>query len=880
MLPEIGHYALIIALMLAALQSTVPLIGAYRRDPVLMASAPHLAVGQLFAIAFAYALLTNAFVSSDFSLMVTAANSHTDKPLMYKISGVWSNHEGSMLLWVLILAVYGGAVALFGNNLPWTLKARVLSVHGMIGFAFLLFILFTSNPFARLFPAPANGDGINPILQDPGLAIHPPMLYLGYVGFSMAFSFSVAALMEGRVDAAWARWVRPWVLAAWVCLTAGIALGSFWAYYTLGWGGWWFWDPVENASFMPWLSGTALLHSAIVVERRNALQSWTILLGILTFTLSLIGTFLVRSGVLTSVHSFANDPARGVFILGILVLATGGALMLYALRAGSLRQGSPFAIVSREGGLVLNNVFLAVAAGVVFFGTFWPLVVDYIGGDKISVGAPFFNRTFVPVMAPLLLAMVLGPMLRWKRDDLGALLARAKSPACLGGDRDTCHPGADDGAQPRSAARVWRRRLADHRHAVAAGSPPQAGTRAVRHDLAARRRHATILLRIDPRPWRHRRAGRGHHRHDGLSDREHSADEPRRKRGTVRLHLCLARRDARPGAELLLRAGNLRRRPARPHARRHGAGAPLLSGAPADHHASRHHGQSVPQSLSQRRRGERRQEMGGTDVLSSAGVLDLGRRAADVAGRPAVAERPAPAHRHADAGRPPGCRGGGVGRMRIDRLEHGAALPSPIGRRWHEVPDEGYRAPSLGAYVPQGGPRYPSSAMRAPFPYGRRKWSPATWTSIVLALLILLLSTPAFAVNPEEILADPALESRARTLSQELRCLVCQNQSIDDSDAGLAKDLRVLLRERLTAGDTDEQAMAFIVNRYGNFVLLKPPFQWNTALLWLSPVLLLLLAGGGFYAYLRRGKDTPEPAALNAEDEARLAQLLEDGPNR
>ena len=431
MLPEIGHYALIIALLLAALQSIVPMIGAWRRDPVLMAAAPHLAVGQLFAIAFAFALLVQAFVASDFSVLAVAANSHTDKPLMYKISGVWGNHEGSMLLWVLILAIYGAAVAVFGNNLPWTLKSRVLGVHGMIGFAFLLFILLTSNPFTRLFPAPPNGDGLNPILQDPGLAIHPPMLYMGYVGFSMAFSFSVAALIEGRVDAAWARWVRPWVLAAWICLTIGITLGSFWAYYTLGWGGWWFWDPVENASFMPWLSGTALLHSALVVERRNAMQSWTILLGILTFTLSLIGTFLVRSGVLTSVHSFANDPARGVFILGILVLATGGALVLYALRAGSLRQGSSFTIVSREGGLVLNNALLAVAAGTVFLGTFYPLVVDYIGGDKISVGPPFYNRTFIPVMAPVLIAMVFGPMLRWKRDDLNALLGRLTWPAVV-----------------------------------------------------------------------------------------------------------------------------------------------------------------------------------------------------------------------------------------------------------------------------------------------------------------------------------------------------------------------------------------------------------------------------------------------------------------
>jgi len=429
MLPEIGHYALILALMLAAMQSVVPLIGASRRDPVLMSMAPHLAVGQLLAIAFAFVLLVQAFVASDFSVLVVAENSHTAKPLMYKVAGVWSNHEGSMLLWVLILAIYGGAVALFGNNLPYTLKARVLAVHGMIGFAFLLFILLTSNPFGRLDPAPLNGNGLNPILQDPGLAIHPPMLYMGYVGFSMAFSFAVAALLEGKVDAAWARWVRPWVLAAWICLTSGITLGSFWAYYTLGWGGWWFWDPVENASFMPWLAGTALLHSALVVERRGALQTWTILLGILTFSLSLIGTFLVRSGVLTSVHSFANDPRRGVFILGILVIATGGALVLYALRASSLRQGAPFAIVSREGGLILNNALLAVAAGTVFLGTFYPLVVDFMGGDKISVGPPYYNRTFVPIMAPVLLAMVIGPMLRWKRDDLRSALARLRWPA-------------------------------------------------------------------------------------------------------------------------------------------------------------------------------------------------------------------------------------------------------------------------------------------------------------------------------------------------------------------------------------------------------------------------------------------------------------------
>jgi cytochrome c-type biogenesis protein CcmF len=334
-----------------------------------------------------------------------------------------------MVLWVLVLSLFGAAVAVFGGNLPDTLRANALAVHGMIGLGFLAFIIFTSDPFARLDPAPAEGNGLNPILQDPGLAIHPPFLYLGYVGFSVAFSFAVAALIEGRVDACWARWVRPWVLAAWCFLTIGITLGSAWAYYTLGWGGWWFWDPVENASFMPWLAGTALLHSALVVERRNALVSWTILLAIITFSLSLIGTFLVRSGVLTSVHTFAQDPARGVFILALILFSTGGALALYAFRVPHLKYGTPFAPISRESGLILNNVLLSAAVGTVFLGTFYPLVVDMIGEDKISVGPPYYNRTFVPIMVPLLIAMTIGPILKWKRDDVRGAVGRLKYPA-------------------------------------------------------------------------------------------------------------------------------------------------------------------------------------------------------------------------------------------------------------------------------------------------------------------------------------------------------------------------------------------------------------------------------------------------------------------
>ncbi len=409
---------------MSLVQATVPLIGAARRDLAWMEMARSTAMAQLLFVGLAFACLVYAYISSDFTVENVAQNSHSAKPLLYKVSGVWGNHEGSMVLWVFILALFGSAVAAFGANLPPALRARVLAVQGMVGAAFLAFILFTSNPFLRLNPPPIDGRGLNPILQDPGLAFHPPCLYLGYVGFSIAFCFAVAALIEGRVDAAWARWVRPWTLGAWLFLTMGIAMGSWWAYYTLGWGGWWFWDPVENASFMPWLVGTALLHSSIVVEKRDALKTWTILLAILTFSLSLIGTFLVRSGVLSSVHAFAVDPARGVFILMILALAIGGSLTLYAFRAPVLRGGGLFAPMSREGSLILNNLLLSCASVAVFIGTLYPLFLDAIGGSKLTVGPPYFDATFVPLMVPLFLAMAVGPMLAWKRGDLWGALKR------------------------------------------------------------------------------------------------------------------------------------------------------------------------------------------------------------------------------------------------------------------------------------------------------------------------------------------------------------------------------------------------------------------------------------------------------------------------
>ncbi|MDO1581580.1 heme lyase CcmF/NrfE family subunit [Rhizobium oryzicola] len=431
MIIELGHFALVLALATAIILSTLPVIGARRRDPAMMAVAPIGSLTLFALVAFSFGVLTWAYVVSDFSVANVWENSHSMMPIVYKFAGVWGNHEGSMMLWLLILSLFSALVAIFGRNLPETLRANVLSVQAWIASAFLLFILLTSNPFIRMNPAPAEGQDLNPVLQDPGLAIHPPLLYLGYVGFSVCFSFAVAALIDGRIDAAWARWVRPWTLAAWTFLTAGIAVGSYWAYYELGWGGWWFWDPVENASFMPWLAGTALLHSALVMEKRDALKIWTVLLSIMTFSLSLLGTFLVRSGVLTSVHAFATDPTRGIFILAILTLFIGGAFTLFAWRAPRLKSGGIFAPISREGSLVLNNLILTVCTGTVLIGTLYPLVLETLTGEKISVGAPFFNLTFGLLMIPLLIIVPFGPMLAWKRGDLLGALQRLYAAAGL-----------------------------------------------------------------------------------------------------------------------------------------------------------------------------------------------------------------------------------------------------------------------------------------------------------------------------------------------------------------------------------------------------------------------------------------------------------------
>ena len=431
MIAEAGHFALLLALTLAVAQGAVPLWGALRGNVAARDTADPLALAQLLLVGIAFAALTQAYVASDFSLRNVWENSHSAMPLLFKFTGTWGNHEGSMLLWALILAVFGASVAAFGRHLPADLRAVTLAVQGWIAVAFLAFLVFTSNPFERTFPAPAEGQDLNPILQDLGLAIHPPLLYLGYVGFSIVFAFAVAALLLGRVDAAWARWVRPWTLGAWVALTLGIAMGSYWAYYELGWGGWWFWDPVENASLMPWLAGTALLHSAIVVEKRGALKVWTVLLALLTFSLSLLGTFLVRSGVLTSVHAFATDPTRGLAILLIFAVFVGGGLALFAWRAPALQAGGLFQPVSREGGLVLNNLFLSAATATVLIGTLYPLAYEAATGAKITVGPPFFNIALAPIAIPLALAVPFGPFLAWKRGDLVGVAQRLMAAAAI-----------------------------------------------------------------------------------------------------------------------------------------------------------------------------------------------------------------------------------------------------------------------------------------------------------------------------------------------------------------------------------------------------------------------------------------------------------------
>ena len=426
MIPEIGHFALIVALLVAAIQGSLPMLGAARGNATLMALAKPATRVQFLLVLTAFVCLAYSFAAKDYSVIYVASHSNSSLPLMYRLAAVWGGHEGSLLLWALILTVWTVAVSFFSNHLPDDTRARILSVMGLVSVGFLLFMLTTSNPFERMIPAAMDGRDLNPLLQDPGMVFHPPMLYMGYVGFSVAFAFAIAALLGGRLDAAWARWSRPWTTVAWMFLTLGIALGSWWAYYELGWGGWWFWDPVENASFMPWLIGTALIHSLAVTEKRGSFRSWTVLLAIMAFSLSLLGTFLVRSGVLTSVHAFATDPARGIFILSFLAIVIGASLLLFAWRAPKIGLGGSFALLSRESMLLTNNMLLGVAAASVMLGTLYPLFLDALGLGKISVGPPYFEAVFVPLMAPLVFLMGIGPVARWKQATLPELSTRLR----------------------------------------------------------------------------------------------------------------------------------------------------------------------------------------------------------------------------------------------------------------------------------------------------------------------------------------------------------------------------------------------------------------------------------------------------------------------
>jgi cytochrome c-type biogenesis protein CcmF len=429
--PELGHFALILALSVALVQAFIPGIGLLKRRSDWMALARPAAYLQFVLVLAAYGILTYSFIVHDFSVLYVANTSNSELPLIYRISGVWGAHEGSLLLWIMILSTWTAIVAASAKRYTPDVTAGVISVLGFISIGFLMFSLFTSNPFIRVFPMPADGADLNPLLQDPVMAIHPPMLYMGYVGFAVPFAFAITALVQGRLDTAWARWVRPWALMAWVCMTMGITLGSWWAYYELGWGGWWFWDPVENASFMPWLTGTALIHSLAVTEKRHALRNWTVLLAIISFSLSLLGTFLVRSGVLTSVHAFASDPTRGVFVLAFLGLVVGISFSLFAYRAWQLRTINPFNLISREMALLSNSVFLLVAMLTVLLGTLYPLILEAMGGGKISVGPPYFSRVFVPLMIPVILLVGVGPFLRWREHTLVDIWKVLRTPAIV-----------------------------------------------------------------------------------------------------------------------------------------------------------------------------------------------------------------------------------------------------------------------------------------------------------------------------------------------------------------------------------------------------------------------------------------------------------------
>lgn len=780
---EVGHFLLLAALPIAVFQTILPFIGAQRGDVSVMRSGHWAALAQFACLLGAFAILMYAFAVSDFSVRLVAENSHSAKPFAYKLSGTWGNHEGSMLLWVLILALFGALFTLFSKTLTSALKAYSLSVQGLVSVGFLTFVVFTSNPFERLFPVPPDGLDLNPLLQDPGLVFHPPFLYLGYVGLSMSFSLALAGLIAGKVDADWARALRPWTLVAWCNLTLGIALGSYWAYYELGWGGWWFWDPVENASLMPWLVGTALLHCVIVVEKREALKSWTILLAILAFGFSLLGTFIVRSGVITSVHAFANDPMRGTYILLLMLFFLGLGFGLYSWRAGLLTPKGYFTPISREGALILNNLLLSVSALVVLVGTLYPLMVEVLAGAKLSVGPPFFNLTVGWLMAILLIMLPIGAILSWKKSDFRIIMLRLRFAM---------------GAAMAVMLLVWLLQT-DSRAWVAPFGIGLAvwSVGGIVVDLAHRIRLGKVPV---------------------ANSLSRLVRVPRSEWAKLVAHFGLAVSAFGIAAISAWQVEDIR------------IVAPSQSFEVS--------GYELEFEGVARTRGVNYRSDSGTIILSKDGeILEYL--------LPEKRFYPVQSTTTTEAAIYSGFTGD-VYVVLGEPRENGQWVVRTYIKPFANWIWWGAIIMALGGAI---------SLFR------RSYVKPATMTATA-CLLCVLLHAPVDATAQTTIdlgVTQPALtppqEERARALFKELRCLVCRNQSIDESDAQLAQDLRLLVREQISVGQTDNQIRAFMVARYGDFVLLKPPVQANTLVLWLIAPIGLLIGGGIAFKYFRKGLD-------------------------
>ncbi len=795
MLPELGHFALIVALFIAIVLGTLPIVGAARGDLAAMSLARPAAQALFVFVAIAFGCLMASFVTNDFSVLNVASHSNTELPLPYRIAATWGSHEGSMLLWVFMLTLWMLAVSLFSSRLPPDMVARVLGVMGFVAVGFLLFVLLTSNPFQRLVPAALDGRDLNPLLQDPGMVFHPPMLYMGYVGFAVAFAFAVAALLSGRFDAAWARWSRPWTTAAWTFLTLGIALGSWWAYYELGWGGWWFWDPVENASFMPWIVGTALIHSLAVAEKRGAFKAWTVLLAIAAFSLSLLGTFLVRSGVLTSVHAFATDPARGIFILAFLLVIVGGSLGLFAWRAASVGFGGRFDRVSRESLLLVNNLLLVTAAASVMLGTLYPLVLDALGLGKISVGAPYFETVFVPLMAPVVLLMGVGPLARWKSASAAELARKLRWPAVISVAAALTLPWAAGRCSlgialglllaawvfASTAALLAQRLRGEHGGGIASrfaqlsrSSPSFFGMALAHAGVGVFIVGVTMVkgyeLERDVKMALGDSVAVGGYSFTFQGVEEFEGPNYVGVRGTLRVQ----------------------------------------------------RGDAAPFVMHPEKRLYKVQQMPMTEAAIDSGLWrDL----------------------HVSLGEPLGADTWTV------RVYHKPF----VDWIWF-----GALAMALGGLLAAADRRYRVAPRReAQVGAGAR-----AATAAALTACLLLAALPALGADAPPTLADPALELRVNRLAAELRCLVCQNQSLADSHAPLAVDLKNQVREQLQAGRSDAQVIDYMTQRYGDFVLYRPPVKASTWLLWGGPLLLLLAGAMLLWRAMKpHHAPAPEPVA-------------------